>query len=125
MSQFLGLLTDNPNLLQAIGVLGFVLYVGGFFLVQNGSVCGNGVLYPLSKVVAAGCVLISLVAAFNLASFLIQVSYIGIGLYGVAMRWRRVRSNRVIPNHTSDAPAHARLISTNLRPQPTPIVVAE
>lgn len=95
MSLFFEFAASYPTLLQFIGVIGFILYVGGFFLVQNGTVCGNGVLYPLSKVIAAVFVLMSLIGAFNLASFLIQVSYIGIGVYGVAMRFRDQRKRRI------------------------------
>ncbi len=89
MLSFLDYIRQFPEVLQMVGVLGFVLYVGGFFLIQNGSVCGNGIMYPLSKVIAATCVLISLTSAFNLASFLIQCSYIAIGLYGVGKRLRK------------------------------------
>lgn len=93
MSFFQEITVTDATLLQGIGVLGFILYVGGFFLVQNRMICGNGIAYPLSKVIAACFVLISLYVDFNLASFLIQVSYIGIGLFGLAMRWRWARSN--------------------------------
>jgi len=77
-----------PNLLQVIGIIGFLTYIIGFALVQCGKVCGNGVAYPASKVFAATCVLISLVGAFNLASMLIQLSYILIGIYGVGARYK-------------------------------------
>jgi hypothetical protein len=78
-----------PQVLQAIGVFGFLLYVGAFSAIQGGYLCGNGILFPINQVVAATCVLIGLAGAFNLASFLIQVSYIGIGMYGITKRWRR------------------------------------
>ncbi len=81
-----------PHLLQMIGVVGFLTYVIGFGLVQNERICGNGMFYPASKVFAAICVLISLVGAFNLASCLIQLSYIVIGLYGIAVRFKKGRS---------------------------------
>ncbi|MDA5557170.1 CBU_0592 family membrane protein [Shimia sp. MMG029] len=80
-----------PSLLQMIGVVGFLTYVIGFGLVQNEKVCGNGIVYPASKVFAAICVLISLVGAFNLASCLIQLSYIVIGLYGIVIRHKKNR----------------------------------
>lgn len=82
-----------PNILQLIGIVGFLTYVIFFGLVQNEKICGNGMLYPASKVFAATCVLISLVGAFNLASCMIQLSYIAIGSYGLAVRRRKFRSN--------------------------------
>ncbi|WP_344846767.1 CBU_0592 family membrane protein [Celeribacter arenosi] len=80
-----------PNALQAIGVFGFMLYVGAFSAIQAGRLCGNSIIFSINQVVAASCVLIGLAGAFNLASFLIQVSYISIGLYGISVRWRRAR----------------------------------
>jgi hypothetical protein len=77
-----------PELLQAIGVFGFLLYMGSFLAIQNGNICGNGIIFPTVQIVAALCVLLSLAAAFNLASFLIQISYVAIGLYGVCLRLR-------------------------------------
>lgn len=88
----LELMLMYPNLLQLVGVLGFLTYVIGFAMVQNGKICGNGILYPASKVFAAICVLVSLVGAFNLASCMIQFSYIVIGLYGIAVRRTKNRT---------------------------------
>lgn len=73
--------------LQITGVIGSVTYVGAFFLVQSGRICGNAVSYPCMQIFAAGCVLASLTTAFNLAAFVIQVSFILIALYGI---WYRV-----------------------------------
>ena len=75
-------LQNYPDVTNAIGVVGFVVYIAGFSLVQAGHICGNGMAYALSNVVAATLVLTSLVNAFNIASFLIQVSFITTGLYG-------------------------------------------
>ena len=87
-----------PQVLQLIGVFGFILYVGAFSAIQTGRLCGNGILFSINQVIAASCVLIGLAGAFNLASFMIQVSYISIGLYGIARRWRSARFNK---SHTS------------------------
>ncbi|MGJ8598185.1 CBU_0592 family membrane protein [Sulfitobacter sp.] len=97
MNETLQILRAHPDILQSIGVLGFVMYVGAFSAIQSGRLCGNGILFSTNQVVAASCVLISLLGAFNLASFLIQVSYIGIGLYGITVRRRRARSGRSQP----------------------------
>jgi len=80
-----------PILLQAVGIIGFLTYMIGFALVQSEKICGNGIAYPASKVFAATCVLVSLVGAFNLASCLIQLSYIAIGLYGIGVRRQKPR----------------------------------
>ena len=97
MNEILHTLRAYPDILQAIGLVGFMLYVGAFSAIQSGRLCGNGILFSTNQVVAASCVLISLLGAFNLASFLIQVSYIGIGIYGIAIRRRHARTNRSRP----------------------------
>lgn len=79
---------DYHAILQIIGTVGCLIYVGGYLLVQTGRICGNGVGYAASKLFAASFVLASLVTSFNLASFLIQVSFIAISLYGI---WYRLR----------------------------------
>ncbi|QGX99240.1 hypothetical protein EI983_13585 [Roseovarius faecimaris] len=91
MSEFIEFLRAYPETLQTIGVVGFLTYIIGFKLVQTGHLCGNGVGFALTNVIAACLVLVSLVGAFNLASFLIQVSYILIGLYGIGMRLAKAR----------------------------------
>lgn len=79
----LAALRAYPDILQAAGVAGSVIYVGGFALVQSGKTCGNGAAYSASKIIAAVLVLLSLVDAFNLSAFLIQVGFIGFGMFGL------------------------------------------
>lgn len=93
------IITDIQNFLhtperlgELVGLTGAFVYIGGFFLLQTGRICGNSVVYALSKVVAACLVLISLITAFNLASCVIQIAYAGIGLYGVTSRIAARRS---------------------------------
>lgn len=89
VSQF-SLPVDMPTIhvvLQCIGVLGSLTYVCVFFLVQSGRLCGNSVVYPCCLLIAATCVAASLSTAFNLAAFLIQVSFISISIFGI---WYRI-----------------------------------
>lgn len=87
MRDFILFLQSYPQALQAIGVIGFSLYITAFTLLQTGRICGNSVGYTCFVVTAASCVLISLVTAFNLAAFLIQSSYVCIGLFGLTRRF--------------------------------------
>ena len=74
---------------QLIGIAGFLCYLGSFAALQFRLIDGNGVLYSLLNILAAALLLISLMEAFNLASVLIQVSWIVIGLTGLGLRlWR-------------------------------------
>ena len=83
--------------LQALGAAGSLIYVAGFLLLQSGRLCGNGLTYPLSKLVAALCVLASLMTAFNLAAFLTQISFVAIALFGIGFRLKRSRRPRRRP----------------------------
>ncbi|WP_217360827.1 cyclic nucleotide-binding domain-containing protein [Ruegeria sp. HKCCA5426] len=77
---------DFPTSLQLVtmvGVFGAGLYILNYFLLQIGIVRGNGALYPLLVIIAAGCVLISMAEEFNLAGAIIQMSYIAISVIGL------------------------------------------
>ncbi len=83
---------DFQGLFRALGVCGFLLYIGTFGALQLRLLDGNGALYTALNIAAAGLVLISLIYDFNLASALIQLSWIGIGLVGLALRYLRMRA---------------------------------
>ena len=71
---------------QIIGLMGFLVYLLSFAWVQIGSLDGNSVCYSLLNVLAASLVAVSLVVEFNLASALIQASWILVGLVGSVKR---------------------------------------
>lgn len=104
-----------PDIAQLIGVIGFMIYIGNFCAVQSGHICGNGILFPILQVIAASFVLISLASAYNLASFMIQTSYIAIGLFGITLRLRKFRTNRPRP---ANRPEHPGPDAPRARPRP-------
>ncbi len=69
------------------GVAGFGFYALSFALVQINRMDGNGANYTLMNTIAAALVLASMGEQFNLGSLLTQVSWIGIGIVGLARRW--------------------------------------
>lgn len=75
------------DIYTAAGLVGFGAYGAGFALVQMDKVDGNGTLYSLINIAAAALVLVSLYQDFNLASALIQVTWISLGLIGLLLRW--------------------------------------
>ncbi len=86
---------------QFVGLLGFLTYLGAFGSVQFGLLDGNSTTYSLANVLAASLVAVSLAAEFNLASALIQGSWIVIGLAGLALRaWKAWPSTRRVLNAT-------------------------
>lgn len=82
-------LTDPQTLARAIGVMGFFIYVGGFFALCIGRLNSTQPLYFALVFTAAVCVLVSLWADFNLSAAMIQVFYILMSLGGLALRRRR------------------------------------
>jgi len=77
------------SLFDAFGLLGFATYLGGFAALQFGWLDGNGKAYAWTNVWGASFVLVSLYDAFNLASALIQISWIVIGYVGILRRSAR------------------------------------
>lgn len=80
------------DLHQLSGIAGFILYIYAFAAVQFSRLSGNSAAYSLINIAAATLVAISLISDFNLASALIQGSWIAIGFFGLALRFRRVTS---------------------------------
>ena len=87
---------------QGIGVIGVFFYIGSFAAVQAEWISGDGIGYSLANVIAASCVIVSLTAEFNLASFIIQVCFISVGLIGIA---RRLLMNRSAVKSEKTKPA--------------------
>ncbi len=87
MDQFMTLLP--PGLLNVIGVFGFSLYVMNYSLLTLHKLTSHSALYFVINGVAASCVLISMLASFNLASALIQSFWIVISLIAIGVRLRR------------------------------------
>ena len=82
--------------LRLIGVLGFLFYIGGFAALQLEFLDGRGIAYSLVNILAAAMVLISMTREFNLASAMIQTSWIIIGMSGLALRlWQGRRARRM------------------------------
>lgn len=83
-----------PQFYETAGLLGVVLYLGSYAALQLGLIRGNSRTYTLLNLAAASFVLISLLTEFNLASAMIQISWIVISITGLTRMWllhRRLR----------------------------------
>lgn len=65
------------------GFLGIAFYLGSYAALQLGYLNGQGGLYAVLNLIAASSVLISLTAAFNLSSAVIQIFWIFISIIGL------------------------------------------
>lgn len=73
----------NFTLADLIGLFGVSFIVGTYFLSQVGRMRVDEPLYPALNALGAIFILVSLVHSFNMASFVIEVFWLGISLVGV------------------------------------------
>ncbi|WP_120500970.1 hypothetical protein [Roseovarius sp. EL26] len=73
-------------LCRAIGLLGFSIYVIGFFCLCSGRLSSATPGYFLLTFIASSCVMVSLIVEFNLSAALIQLFYIVMSLGGIIIR---------------------------------------
>ncbi len=79
---------------KLFGILGVAFYLGAYGALMAGVIRGAGYLYAALNLIAAMLVLISLSVDFNLASAIIQISFVAISLFGIIRRYilhRRIR----------------------------------
>ena len=74
---------ENLSVLDLVGVGGFILYVLGYLLLTLRILSGRSPAYYVVNLAAASMVLAALAQSFNLASAMIQVTWILISLLGL------------------------------------------
>ena len=65
------------------GLLGVVVMLWAFYLLQAGKVRGDAFSYQLMNALGAGAVLLSLVNDFNLSAFVIETCWVIISVFGM------------------------------------------
>lgn len=86
--------TLPTEVLDAIGVAGFGLYVLNYSLLTFQRVQSNQISYFILNGLAAAMVLVGLISAFNLASALIQIFWIVISGVAIYVRVRKAPVQR-------------------------------
>jgi paired small multidrug resistance pump len=81
-----------------VGMLGTLLVVGSYFLLQSHRLSGTGLPYQLINITGSSCILVSLAGGFNLAVCMLQLTWIVISVYGIARGWRQ---RRVLPKSSA------------------------
>jgi hypothetical protein len=71
------------------GVIGSAVVILAYFGTQSGRLRLDGWEFPLANLVGAVFIMVSLVADWNLAAFVMEVFWILISLYGIARRFNR------------------------------------
>lgn len=72
-----------------VGLLGTVMILGGFALLQAGKLSGTGLVYQLLNLFGAAGVLVSLLGTFNLSVFLLEAAWIAVSIYGIARSFKQ------------------------------------
>lgn len=77
-------------LTDIIGIAGVACVLGGYFLLQIEKVKSDGLGYLLMNLTGACLLIVSLMVTFNLASFIIEICWLAISLFGLGkLAWRR------------------------------------
>lgn len=76
---------------DVIGLVGVSLILAGYFFVQTGRMTADQLPFPTINLAGASLILISLFHTFNLASFVIEIAWILISLFGIGRILRRRR----------------------------------
>jgi len=71
------------DIYQILGFVGMIFIVYGYFLLQSNRCDNNSLKFQFINLIGAVLLLISLFVHFNLGSFIIEVFWIIITLYGI------------------------------------------
>lgn len=71
-----------------VGIIGTLMVLFAYYLLQAQQLQGNGLLYQLLNLFGAAGVLASLYGGFNLAVFVLMVVWIVITAYGLVRRMK-------------------------------------
>jgi hypothetical protein len=77
------------DLYNLAGMVGAVLIIAAYFATQQRWLSAEDWRFALANLVGAGFIIVSLMAAWNLAAFVIEVFWVLISLYGLAQSFRR------------------------------------
>ena len=84
----------TPGWPTVVGLLGTLLILFAYFLMQARRLHGNGIVYQLLNAIGAAAIIVSLYYAFNLASMLLEIAWLLISLYGIVVGFRHRREPR-------------------------------
>ena len=78
---------------DVIGLVGVGCILLAYFLLQTEKWNADQIVYSATNLVGALLILVSLTHTFNLASFVIELAWIGISLFGIVKIVRARRRN--------------------------------
>ena len=81
------------DIFQIIGFIGMIFIVWAYYILQMGKYTHDSLFYQLLNLIGAVLLLISLCVHFNLGSFVIEVFWIIITLYGMYKNKKEKKNN--------------------------------
>lgn len=66
-----------------LGVIGSLIIIAAYFATQRGWVEASDWRFPLANLIGALLILLSLMVAWNLAAFVMEIFWIAISIYGL------------------------------------------
>lgn len=78
---------------DAVGVVGAIILMIAFLLLQLGRLSSNDISYSILNAVGAGLIVFSLFYNFNLSAFIVELFWIAISLLGLVRVLRNRRYN--------------------------------
>jgi hypothetical protein len=83
------ILLFNPLVGDVIGILGVLVIVIAYILMQIDRIDPKGFYFSLWNTLGAIMILVSLLYAWNLASFVMEVIWFSISLFGMIKGWEK------------------------------------
>jgi len=84
---------EKLDIYQIIGFLGMIFIIYAYFLLQIGKYDSKSLQFQYINLIGAILLLISLCVHFNLGSFIIEVFWILITLYGIIKHKKKANNN--------------------------------
>lgn len=84
----------EPWITDAIGMLGTALVLVAYYMLQLEYTDPKGLSYNVINLLGGAFLLLSLCFNFNLASFVMEIFWIGAALIGLWKYWRRKSAGR-------------------------------
>lgn len=78
---------------DVVGVIGAIILMIAFLLLQLGRLSSNDISYSILNAVGAGLIVFSLFYNFNLSAFIVELFWIAISLLGLVRVLRNRRYN--------------------------------
>ena len=78
-------------ILDIIGVIGVLLVLLDYFLLQTERINSNQVIYPLINLIGGILILVSLLNDWNFPAFIMEASWVAVSAWGI---WHVLRKER-------------------------------